>query len=517
MKDKLQVLLQTEGAYPFVRGGGVSTWAEMLCNGLTEHIDFHIYGLVGSPHLEVQYELPENIIDITKVPLWGSELPMAYYQPNRPFSSIATEEKTTTTEVIEKHFYPLFDEFLTYLFNPEKDDGQKVGILLHKLWKFFQQYSYKKTLQNELIWDSFEQKVHAYYNQRLLNQKIESFNLLEQTFGLRWLYHYLMPLDVPVPNLDISHASSGGLPAIPSIIGKLEHGMPYIITDHGVWIRERIKTLGENEEMGFHSKKLLTNLSIIISKAAYYNADLITPVTRTHYNWEVEFSANIDRIRPIINGVDIEKFKPYKVSKKESYDRPTVVALANLFRLKDIETMIKTCDAVRQEIPDVQFLLYGDTTVDPQYTEKCKQLVKKLGLENHFFIEGFHNNPVDVYNKADLSILTSISEGAPYTVLESMSCECPVVATDVGGVREVLEGCGIIPKPKSVKGLAEGVIKLLDDKVFRRALGKKSRVTVKNNFTSIDTIQTYLDDYKMLEDLTLPFQKEQSRPKVAIQ
>ncbi|SMO60363.1 GT4 family glycosyltransferase PelF [Fodinibius sediminis] len=495
MSDRLHVLLQTQGAYPFVKGGGVSTWAEMLCNGLAGEIDFHIYSVVGSPHLDLQYELPGNITDITKVPLWGAELPMAYYEPDRSFSSMVLEQELTTEGVIENIFFPLFEEFLTCLFHPVESSPRDIGLLFYRMWKFFQEFSYKKALQNERIWSCFDRKVKEYYRSNDLNRQIESFNLLEQTFGLRWLYHFLMPLDVPVPKVDVSHAASSGLPALPSIIGKLEYGTPYIVTDHGVWIRERIKNLNEDKELGFHSKRLLTNLSIIICKTAYYYADLVTPVTSIHRSWEEEFSAEAEQIKPVVNGVDIDKFRPCSVPAEEQYVRPTVVGLANLFPLKDIKTMIRTCKAVRKEIPEVQFLLYGDTTVDESYAADCRRLVEQLGLENHFFIKGFHDNPVEVYNKADLSILTSISEGAPYTVLESMSCACPVVATDVGGVREVLEDCGIIPEPRSVEGLAEGVVKLLRDDELRELLGKKSRKKVIEQFGSAGTISKYLENY----------------------
>ncbi|MDR8389779.1 GT4 family glycosyltransferase PelF [Aliifodinibius sp. S!AR15-10] len=494
----MNILLQTEGAYPFVKGGGVSTWSEIMCNQLVDRVNFTIYALLGNPYYDVQYDLPSNIKSILKIPLWGSELPIAYYEPERLFSSIASEKEFTHEAAVHEQFLPLFDQFMDCLTRPHSSNPEKVGILLYRFWQYFNRYSYKDTLRDQRVWEKFSGKIHDFYSADVLGRKVDSFNLLNATFGMRWLYHYLMPLDVGVPRVDVSHSTSSGFPAIASIIGKFEHGTPSVISDHGVFIRERIKGINASEDIGYFSKKMLINLSVIIAKAAYHYADVICPVTKSHSTWELRFGGSDDKIRPIINGVDINKFKPLNEADKISYERPTVVALANLFPLKGIETMIKTCRRVREDIPEVQFLLYGDTTVDEEYTQKCKKLVKELNLEHHFYIKGFHDNPTEVYNKGDISILTSISEGAPYTVLESMSCGCPVVATDVGGVREVLERCGIICRSGAVEELAEGVTKLLKDDLFRKVLGEESRRIVLSNFTAKKTVDAYYEEYRKL-------------------
>ena len=104
-------------------------------------------------------------------------------------------------------------------------------------------------------------------------------------------------------------------------------------------------------------------------------------------------------------------------------------------------------------------------------------------LKEHFIFGGFHDQPNMVFNEGDISILTSISEGFPYTVLESMSCGRPVVSTDVGGVKDAIADCGIMCKPRDPQSLADGVIKLLKDADLRIELGKKGRERVLLNFT----------------------------------
>jgi glycosyltransferase involved in cell wall biosynthesis len=172
-----------------------------------------------------------------------------------------------------------------------------------------------------------------------------------------------------------------------------------------------------------------------------------------------------------------------------------VVAVAHIFPLKDIETMIRTCDLVRKDIPDVQFIVYGSLDVDKEYVEKCEALIEELEVSDNFRFGGFHDKPSMVFNEGDISILTSISEGFPYTVIESMSCSRPVVATDVGGIKDALEGCGVLCKPRDPRALADGVIKLLSDTNLRLELGKKSREKVLLNFTTKKSVDSYYESY----------------------
>ena len=229
----------------------------------------------------------------------------------------------------------------------------------------------------------------------------------------------------------------------------------------------------------------------------YHTADQISPVTTANQKWEERFEAKPENIIPIYNGVDTDLFKPIaKPSKTEGI--PTVIAVAQVFPLKDIETMIRTCKVVRKTIPNVQFTVYGSLDVDPEYVETCRDLIKELELEDNFTFGGFHNNPSMIFNEGDISILTSISEGFPYTVIESMSCGRPVVATDVGGIKDALEGCGILCKPRDPEEIAAGVVTLLEDTALRIELGNKSREKVLLNFTTDRSVKNYLSSYKEL-------------------
>jgi len=493
IKKKPIVLFETEGSYPF-SGGGVSTWAHILCSELETQIDFYIYAITGNPFVESRYKLPDNIKKVIHIPLWGVEEPVQYYNAEEPFSYQIEKRARTTRSVVKEHFMPIFRDFVDCLFDPFCDP-QKISEVIYGMWKYFTRYDYKQTMKETTLWIDFKDHLIDEFEAHKDNK--EEPRVFDVTFGMRWLYHFMMPLATNIPKeVDITHATIAGFPALASIVAKYEYGTPSIVTDHGVYIRERLINLGR-ADMPYFSKQLLLNLSTIVTRAVYFTADQISPVTTANQKWEMKFEADESKIIPIYNGVDTSVFKP-TLKPAHTADKPTVVAVAHIFPLKDIETMIRTCDLVRKEIPEVQFIVYGSLDVDKEYVHKCEQLIEDLEVGDNFRFGGFHDKPSMVFNEGDISILTSISEGFPYTVIESMSCQRPVVATDVGGIKDALHDCGILCKPRDPRAIADGVIKLLSDTELRLELGKKSREKVLLNFTTKRSVDSYYDSYKNL-------------------
>ncbi|MDR8391010.1 GT4 family glycosyltransferase PelF [Aliifodinibius sp. S!AR15-10] len=512
MSPKPHVLFQTEGSYPY-SGGGVSTWSHMLCTELREKVDFTLFAITGSPVVETRYRLTENVKSIIHVPLWGAEEPVQYFYKDVPFSRHIQRRGQTNDKNVKKYFFPLFRDFVDGLMNPF-GSAREFGEIVYGFWKYYRHFDYKQTLRNPLVWLEFKKQLSQKY-QEAENLKIgeEPPRVFDVTFGMRWLYHFLMALAVPVPDVSLTHATIAGFPAITSIAAKYEYGIPSLLTDHGVFIRERLINVSR-DNFPYFSKKLLIDLGTFITRAAYYHADQISPVTSVNKKWEQRYEADDARIEPIYNGVDTDLFKPTP-KPPETEGTPTVVAAAHVFPLKDIETMIRCCDLVRREIPNVRFVLYGGLDVDPDYTEKCRKLVKKLNVGDNFKFGGFHNAPQELFNEGDISILSSISEGFPYTVIESMSCARPVVATDVGGIREALEGCGELCRPRDPQSLADGVIKLLMDDDLRISMGRKARERVLLKYTIEKSVNSYYETYqRMHQQQRQPLKQEISLPSV---
>jgi glycosyltransferase involved in cell wall biosynthesis len=400
----------------------------------------------------------------------------------------------TTPAIVETQFVPLFRELLHYILRPLAPlDGAAEAV--HRLYRYFQAYDYKLSFRAAATWRVFQHEVLATYRIGEPDGAAEP-SAFDFTTSMRWLYNFLMPLSVPVPRTDVAHATIAGFSSLSCVIAQREHGTPVIVTDHGIFARERYIAVS-TASMAPFAKRFLLNLSMFVTRLCYSCADQISPVADFNHRWELRLGAGHDKIRTIYNGVDTDLFVPAPKPDKMG-GRPTVVAAARVFPLKDIETMIHSCEVARRHVPDVRYLVYGSVDADPPYTKKCEDLVDALGVGGNFSLAGFHSKPTALFNEGDISILSSISEGFPYTVIESMACARPVVATDVGGVREALEGCGVLVKPRDAEGLGMGVVELLGDAELRQNLGRLARERVLLRFRSAASAGAYLESYVRL-------------------
>lgn len=484
--------METEGSYPF-SGGGISTWAHTLCKELDGEIEYIIFTLTGNPNVSMHYQIPPNINSVIHIPLWGAEDPVSYYDKDRVYSYHLEKKNNTTPQVIQELFFPLFADFVNSLVDPLNSIKESPQII-YGMWKFFQHFDYKRTMTDRRLWEFFKLRIFEKYSTQESELSNEIPRIMDVTFGMRWLYHFLMPLAASIPKVDITHATLSGFPAIPSIVCKYEYGTPGIATDHGVFIRERHINVS-TADFPFFSKKLLLDLSTMITTAVYSTVDKILPVSTFNKSWEIMFGADSNKISVINNGIDPNYFIP-KPKPAQTADRPTVLAVNHIFPLKDIETMIRSCAHVRKTIPNVQYRVYGSLTIDHDYVEKCRKLIKSLDLEQNFILAGFHSNPQQVYNEGDIYLLTSISEGSPYTVMEAMSCARPLVATDVGGVSEIVNEYGILCQPRNPEEIGNAIIRLINDNELRVRLGRKARERILLYYTKDQTVNSYLGVYR---------------------
>lgn len=488
-KEKINVLLISEGTYPFY-GGGISTWSHMLCDRVS-NVNYTLYSINAGFEKEPIFELSENVKKVIQVPLWAPDEPQDYVSFSKEYYKVVSKKENTSPEVIEKYFVPVFKKFLELLYSDSKN-MEALDFVFRSMWEYFKDYDYKKTMKSEVVWRTFQKEAI----QETDAEGVEA-TLFDLTVGLRWLYRFLIPFSISIDKVDVSHITLSGFPLIPALVLKYRYGTPLMITEHGVYVRERLLYINRSD-YSYFIKIFLIKLTECITRLSYYKADRILSVNKFNISWELMYGADKERVDITYNGVDHEKFIP-----REKPDHlkgiPTVVAVARIFELKDILTMIRSCAVVMKTIPNVQYLVYGDKNAVPEYTEECEALIEELGLKGNFFLKGFHSQPHLIFSEGDISILTSISEGFPFTVLESMSCGIPVVATDVGGVSEAIdEASGFVCKPRDPKAIGTKVIELLTNDDLRIGMGKNARQRVIDNFTLDIFIQSYEDIYESI-------------------
>lgn len=492
--NNIKVLMIFEGTYPY-NGGGVSTWSHMLCNKV-QHVDFTLYSINANFETTYKYDLSSSVKDVLQVPLWAPYEPYDYINYGKAYYKIINRKEHTKNKAIRNNFIPLFKSLIQNFYQ-EDTKVSSLNDTIHQMWLFFQTHDYKQTMKSKIVWDTFCNQVTE-----LLYETKEDTSIYDLTIGMRWIYRFLIPLSIDVPKTDIAHITLSGFPIIPALIAKYKYNAKIVTSEHGVFIRERLLAINSSN-YSFFLKKILVKFSESITKLAYYSSDRILSVNKFNMKWEKMYGAQEDKIGVIYNGIDHELFTP-KSKPAHLIGVPTVVAAARIFDLKDICTMIRTCDVVRRVIPNVKFLIYGDNKAVPEYTAECEALISELNIKDNFVLAGYHNKPHELFCEGDVSILTSISEGFPYTVLESMSCGVPVVATDVGGVSEALDdSCGFICKPKDHMALGNSVIQLLQNEELRLNKGANARQRVIDNFTINTFINQYEQEYSTLNDSKL--------------
>jgi len=116
---------------------------------------------------------------------------------------------------------------------------------------------------------------------------------------------------------------------------------------------------------------------------------------------------------------------------------PTLVWLGRIDPLKDVETLLLTFAKVREVKPETRLRIFGTASKENRgYLKICEDLAESLDLGDSVTFEGHVESVLDAYHAGDVVLLTSISEGFPYTLIEAMAAGKATVATDVGGVRE---------------------------------------------------------------------------------
>lgn len=486
-QESISVLLTTEGTYPFYTGG-VSTWCHRLTHDLPD-IDFTVLAVVTNPSPQSKYELAPNVRQLIKVPQWGLLQPAEYSYHQLP-SVVLRNRWNSTPQVIAARFKPVFERFLALLFS-SRCDKEELGRVLLELHSYFQWFDYQKTMNSVEAWDVFRHAVRAAWECRPSATEAPTLAELKQAYRL--LYHLLMVLHFPVPRADITHSSAASFCGLPCVLAKLANGTPYLLTEHGVYLREQYLNL-RRQVRSFFARWFLYRVVENVVELNYYFADLVAPVCAYNSRWEKQLGVPADRIQVIFNGVDPEKFQP---AKQESSARPRVSSVGHIYPLKGQLDLIHAAAELIAKFSNLEVGFYG-TPSDPKYFDACTAKVASLKLEDCVRFAGSTTEPWKVYNDADVMAFPSISEAFPYAVLEAMSCGAAIVATDVGGVREALGDCGLLVPARTPHAMAEAISFLLHNPTERERLGQLARTRILQHFTQEQFLNSYERSYCQL-------------------
>jgi len=182
----------------------------------------------------------------------------------------------------------------------------------------------------------------------------------------------------------------------------------------------------------------------------------------------------------LANGIDTERFRPGLDASRVRQElgipegRPVILFVGNLFPRKGVRYLLEASKAIIQQHPDALFVITGVGPLE----EELKAQARQINPARFLFI-GFRRDIPLLLNLATLLVLPSLTEGLPQTILEAYACGVPVVATDVGGVKDILQDGehGFILPPGDPTAIAEAVNTLLGDGALRNHISAHNRET----------------------------------------
>jgi glycosyltransferase involved in cell wall biosynthesis len=456
----LEVALLTEGTYPHSYGG-VSVWCDQLVRGMPGH-HFTVSAIVGNGTEQVAWDLPQNASLVT-VPLWGDE----------GSRRLGRRKRTAGARLFRRLVECLLADPDAPAGSPRAVRPEEFGDILRRLHDLADGASLTEVLSGQ---DAVAAVMEAWGMRR----HDPGFRVLPSVYdavtvtGL--LEHTLRPLFRPAVKADVTHAVTNGLAVLIGLAAKWTYGTPLILTEHGVYLRERYL---EYATAGYSwpVKALMLNFMRRLCTEGYRAADLITPGNRYNQRWELRCGAEPENLQTVYNGVDPAHFPPAGPEPA----LPTITWAGRIDQIKDLETLLRAFALVRKQIPEARLRMFGGGNA--AYQARCERLLDGLGLTGAASFEGRVGNILDAYASGHVVALSSISEGFPYTLIEAMTAGRATVSTDVGGVSEAVGDTGVVVPPRDPEAMAAACVQLLRDDTLRRRLGSAARQRALENFT----------------------------------
>jgi len=211
-----------------------------------------------------------------------------------------------------------------------------------------------------------------------------------------------------------------------------------------------------------------------------------------------------DRIMTVYNGINIEEieskeidedfFKKYGIIFNDNIVK--VGILARLHPVKGVNLFIKAAHKVLQEKQDVEFFIAGDG----DEREKLLKLTKELKIDNKVHFLGYVQDPYSFLSQIDINTNTSYSESFPYVILEGGVFKKPIIAPNVGGVKDLVidEETGLLFEPGDVDTLSKHILTLIENEELREKLGNNLYSRINKFFTSKNMADKHILIYQQI-------------------
>ena len=465
----MRICILSEGCYPYTVGG-VSGWVHSMIQTFPKQ-EFILLSVIASREQSGRfaYKLPENVKEVHEVYLQDSD-----------WGSVNKQHKSRLTP---KEYHSLRSLML--------DQNVEWSVL-------FDYFRNNNVSINQLLMgeDFYHAAVDCY------NLQYPDIVFSDFLWTMRSMYLPLfLALSMEVPKADIYHAVSTGYAGIIGSMGKYFHNGQLIISEHGIYTREREEELIKAEWVQRTYKKIWIRQFKKMSKVAYETADVVTGLYKHASELQEELGCPKEKLLITPNGIDYKRFENLPAAKAQDADYINIGAILRVAPIKDVKTMIQAFAYAKKRCPKLKLWIMGPYDEEPEYAAECFKMAQQLEISDIEFTGRIQ--VTDYLGRMDMTILTSISEGQPLTILESFAARVPVIATDVGNCRGLLYGedddfgkAGILTHIMNIEEIGNAMVYLAENPKARKQMADVGYRRLMRKYKIEDMKKTYEGIYR---------------------
>jgi glycosyltransferase involved in cell wall biosynthesis len=213
----------------------------------------------------------------------------------------------------------------------------------------------------------------------------------------------------------------------------------------------------------------------------------------------IEDGIDRERIVTVYEGIDLHRVQAELPANIHAElwlptQAPVVGAVAALTQEKGHKHLIDAAALVVREVPDARFVILGEGDLRPA----LERQVKELHLDKHVLLPGFRADILAFIRSFDLFVMSSLAEGLGTSLLDAMALSKATVATDTGGIPEVVSHgeTGLLVPPRDHRALAGAISELLKNQERRDRMGRAGFERVRRLFTAERMVERTLDVYR---------------------
>ncbi|MCI8834574.1 MAG: GT4 family glycosyltransferase PelF [Ruminococcus sp.] len=476
----MKVCIVVEGCYPYVTGG-VSSWVHRLIQSFPK-LEFIILAIISHRSLsgKFTYQLPENVMEVHELYL----------------EDVDWNRKGRKKRRLRKSEY---EAFRSLVCNRRVD--------WETIFRLFQETSI--SLDRFLMGEDFLKIVREYYDLHYSQLVFSDFLWTVRSVYLPLLFALKMKL----PHADLYHCVATGYAGVLGSMAKVLYGSRLLISEHGIYTREREEELLRADWVQGVYKNIWIDQFKKMSKLAYDKADLVTSLYEYARELQIDLGCPVEKTMVTPNGVSIERLQNLPGKTPEDEGRINVGAILRVTPIKDVKTLIQAFHFAREREPKLKLWIMGPMDEEEGYARECMEQVEALGLTDVVFTGKIDIR--DYLGRMDMTILTSLSEGQPLTILEGYAAHKPAIATDVGNCRGLIYGeqdtfgeAGIVTHIMNVEEIAQAMVELAWNEPKRLQMGENGYQRVVSGYQMEHMREKYRNIYKDFSD-SMGFQWEE--------